>query len=211
MTIVGYARVSTREQNPGQQEAALKAAGAERVFVDKGESSRKTSRPQFDACLDYIRKGDVLLVYRLDRLGSDAHLITLINEFGERGIDLRSLTEPAIDTTSPMGRALYGIVAVFAQLRVDTIRQNTRDGLAYARAQGRVGGRPTVMTAERINVAVDMRAKGATIDTIATTLRVGSATVKRALKKAADDRAAAEASAQVLATEEADQATAAAE
>ena len=185
--IVGYARVSTREQNPAQQEAALQEAGAERIFVDHGESSRKVSRPQWDACLDYLRSGDVLLVYRLDRLsGSDQHLISLIHELGERGIDLRSLTEPAIDTTSPMGRALYGIMAVFAQLRVDTIRQNTMDGLAHARAQGRVGGRPTVMTAERIKVAVDLREKGETIATIATTLRVGEATVKRALQKHRD-------------------------
>ncbi|WP_104135156.1 recombinase family protein [Cryobacterium sp. Y62] len=187
MVIIGYARVSTREQNPGQQEAALTAAGAERIYVDRGQSSSKTSRPEFDKCLDHLRKGDVLLVYRLDRLGSDTHLISLINEFGDRGIDLRSLTEPAIDTTSPMGKALYGIVAVFAQLRVDTIRQNTRDGLAHARSEGRVGGRPTVMTPDRIAVAVDMREKGAKIEAIAETLRVGTATVRRALKKAAAD------------------------
>ncbi|WP_431031223.1 recombinase family protein [Plantibacter sp. RU18] len=185
MTIVGYARVSTREQNPAQQEAALTAAGAERVFTDRGESSRKISRPQWDACLDYLREGDVLMVYRLDRLSSsDAHLITLINELGQRGVDLRSITEPAIDTTSPMGRALYGIMAVFAQLRVDTIRQNTLDGLAHARSQGRVGGRPTVMTPERVAVAQQMRAEKATFPQIARTLGVGEATVKRALAAA---------------------------
>ncbi|MBD8535683.1 recombinase family protein [Plantibacter sp. CFBP 13570] len=183
--IIGYARVSTREQNPEQQQAALEAAGAERVYTDHGESSRKTSRPQWDACWDHLLRGDTLLVYRLDRLSSsDAHLITLITELGERGVDLRSLTEPAIDTTSPMGRALYGIMAVFAQLRVDTIRQNTLDGLAHARAQGRVGGRPTVMTPERIAIAVQMRAEKATVGQIASTLRVGEATVKRALAAA---------------------------
>jgi len=185
--IVGYARVSTREQNPAQQEAALQEAGAERIFVDHGESSRKVSRPQWDACLDYLRSGDVLLVYRLDRLsGSDAHLISLIHELGERGVDLRSLTEPAIDTTSPMGRALYGIMAVFAQLRVDTIRQNTRDGLAHARAQGRVGGRPTVMTDGKLEQALAMRAESKTIEYIAGVLGVGEATVKRALQKDRD-------------------------
>lgn len=192
VAIVGYARVSTREQNPAQQEALLRAAGAERVFIDHGESSRKASRPQLNACLDYMRPGDVLLVNSLDRLGNDTHLITLINEFGERGIDLRSLTEPAIDTTSPMGRALYGIMAVLAQLRVDTIRQNTRSGLAYARSQGRIGGRPTVMTPDRIAVA--MREQGATIEKVATTLGVGTATVKRALKRHADAALAEEAS-----------------
>jgi len=185
MTIVGYARVSTREQNPAQQEAALTAAGAERVFTDHGESNRNISRPQWNACLDYLREGDVLMVYRLDRLSSsDAHLITLINELGQRGVDLRSITEPAIDTTSPMGRALYGIMAVFAQLRVDTIRQNTLDGLKHARSQGRVGGRPTVMTPERVAVAQQMRADKATYPQIARTLGVGEATVKRALAAA---------------------------
>ena len=194
VAIVGYARVSTREQNPAQQEALLRAAGAERVFIDHGESSRKASRLQLNACLDYMRPGDVLLVNSLDRLGNDTHLITLINDFGERGIDLRSLTEPAIDTTSPMGRALYGIMAVLAQLRVDTIRANTRSGLAYARSQGRVGGRPTVMTADRISVAVAMREQGATIEKVATTLGVGTATVKRALKRHADAALAGETS-----------------
>ena len=185
--ILGYARVSTRDQNPAQQEAALKAAGAERIFVDHGESSRKVSRPQWDACPDHLRQGDVLLVYRLDRLsGSDQHLIALIHELRERGVDLRSLTEPAIDTTSPIGRALYGIMAVFAQLRLDTIRQNTLDGLAHARSKGRFGGRPTVMTPEKIEQALAMRADKKTIAYIAGVLGVREATVKRALQKERD-------------------------
>jgi DNA invertase Pin-like site-specific DNA recombinase len=189
MIVVGYARVSKREQNPKAQEAELKAAGAERVFVDHGDSSRVKDRPQWVACMDYLRAGDVLLVRRLDRLGgTERILIETLHELEDKGIDIKSLTEPVIDTTSPMGRALFGIVAVFAQLRVDTIRENTRLGLEYARAQGRVGGRPTVMTPERIEVARQMRAQTppATWDRIAKTLRVGSATVRRALAAAAD-------------------------
>ncbi|MFF1573923.1 recombinase family protein [Leifsonia sp. NPDC058292] len=192
MTVVGYARVSKREQNSQAQEAELKAAGAERVFVDHGDSSRVKDRPQWMACMDYLRAGDVLLVRRLDRLGgTERILIETLHELEDKGIDIKSLTEPVIDTTSPMGRALFGIVAVFAQLRVDTIRENTRLGLEYARAQGRVGGRPTVMTPERIEVARQMRAQTppATWDTIAKTLRVGSATVRRAL--ASTERAGA--------------------
>ena len=184
MTVVGYARVSKREQNSQAQEAELKAAGAERVFIDHGDSSRVKDRPQWVACMDYLRAGDVLLVRRLDRLGgTERILIETLHELEDKGVDIKSLTEPVIDTTSPMGRALFGIVAVFAQLRVDTIRENTRLGLEYARAQGRVGGRPTVMTPERIEVARQMRAQTppATWDTIAKTLRVGSATVRRAL------------------------------
>ncbi|XHC90868.1 site-specific recombinase, DNA invertase, putative Pin (plasmid) [Leifsonia sp. P73] len=110
--------------------------------------------------MDYLRAGDVLLVRRLDRLGgTERILIETLHELEDKGVDIKSLTEPVIDTTSPMGRALFGIVAVFAQLRVDTIRENTRLGLEYARAQGRVGGRPTVMTPERIEAARQMRAQ----------------------------------------------------
>lgn len=120
---IGYARVSTREQNPAAQESELRAAGATRVFVDHGESSRVKDRPEWRACLDYLRAGDTLLVRRLDRIaGSEVMAIETINALSDRGITLKSLTEPDIDTTTPMGRALFGIVAVFAQLRVDTIR-----------------------------------------------------------------------------------------
>ena len=198
-SIVGYARVSTGGQSPAQQEAALGEAGAQRVFVDRAESSRRRDRPEFVKCLDYLRAGDKLLVYRLDRLaGSERHLIELINELGERGVNLRSLTEPEIDTTTPMGRALFGIVAVFAQLRVDTIRQNTRDGLAHARSQGRIGGRPTVMTPERVEEAVRRRTAGRTATSTAKMLGVGRTSVTRALAKFDEDTAAAASEASLL-------------
>lgn len=184
MSVVGYARVSTREQNPAAQEAELRGAGATRVFVDEGESSRVKDRPQWLACLDYLRSGDTLVVRRLDRIaGSEKMAIETINDLAERGVNIRSLTEPDIDTTSPMGRALFGIVAVFAQLRVDTIRENTRRGLAHARAQGRVGGRPTVMTPERVEAAQRMRSDGKSLAHIAKVLGVSRATVSRTLAR----------------------------
>ena len=183
-TAVGYARVSTHEQDTGAQESALRAAGAERVFVDHAASSRRADRPQWLACLDYLRPGDTLLVWRLDRLaGTQTLAIETINDLHERGVQIKSLTEPDIDTTTPMGRALFGIVAVFAQLRVDTIRENTRAGLARARAEGRVGGRPTVMTAARVREAVRMRAEGHSLDAIAATFGVGRSSVSRALDR----------------------------
>jgi DNA invertase Pin-like site-specific DNA recombinase len=182
VSVVGYARVSTKDQNPEAQEAELRAAGAERVFVDRGESSRVADRPQWLACQDYLRSGDTLMVRSLDRLaGTTTLAIQTITMLGEQGINIRSLTEPDIDTTTPMGRALFGIVAVFAQLRVDQIRENTRRGLANARAQGRVGGRPTVMSAERIAQAEKMRGEGMSYATIARTLGVGASSVSRAL------------------------------
>lgn len=184
-TAIGYARVSTKDQDPGLQIAALKEAGAQRIFADHAESSRRLDRPEWMACLDYLREGDTLLVWRLDRLaGTETHMIQLVNELGDRGVDLRSLTEPEIDTTSSMGKSLFGIVAVFAQLRVDTIRENTRAGLAHARANGRVGGRPTVMTPARVQQAQQMRKEGQSLAAIARVLGVGRSSVERSLGKA---------------------------
>ncbi|WP_261625014.1 recombinase family protein [Nesterenkonia marinintestina] len=182
MTIIGYARVSTREQNPESQEAELRAAGAAQVFTDHGESSRIADRPQWIACQDYLREGDTLMVRALDRLaGGEVMALQIVHELGERGIQLKSLTEPEIDTTTPMGRALFGVVAVFVQLRVDTIRENTRRGLAHARAQGRIGGRPTVMPAERLRAAEALRSQGHTLSEIAQALGVSRSSVWRAL------------------------------
>ncbi|WP_201518831.1 recombinase family protein [Gulosibacter hominis] len=185
MSCVGYARVSTHDQDAAAQEAELRAAGAQRVFVDYAQSSRRTDRPEWEACLDYLRSGDTLLVRRLDRIaGSDTMALEVIRDLEKRGVNIRSLTEPVIDTTSPMGRALFGIVAVFAQLRVDTIRENTRLGLAHARAQGRVGGRPTVMTSERLEAAQKLRESALSYAAIGRALGVGKSTVQRALARA---------------------------
>ncbi|MCL2467439.1 MAG: recombinase family protein [Micrococcales bacterium] len=186
MTTVGYARVSTREQDPAAQEAELRAAGAERVFVDHGVSATLADRPQWSACLDWLRSGDTLVIRALDRVaGTEALAIEIIGDLGRRGVRLKSLTEPFvdIDTSTPMGEAIVGIMAVLAQLRVATIRENTRRGLAHARAQGRVGGRPSVMTPERTAAAAKMRADGHTFDHIAKVLGVGRSSVSRALDR----------------------------
>ncbi|MGO2520125.1 MAG: recombinase family protein [Microbacterium sp.] len=184
--IVGYARVSTREQNPAAQEAELRAAGAEKVYVDHGESSRIRERPEWQRCLDVLRDGDTLVIRALDRIaGSEKMAIELIRELARRGVRLKSLTEPFldVDTTTPMGEAIVGIMAVLAQLRVDTIRENTRRGLAHARSQGRVGGRPTVMTPERIEAARRMKSDGQSVAHIARVLGVGESSIRRALAK----------------------------
>lgn len=181
---VGYARVSTRDQNPDSQVEMLRAAGCTKIFVDRGDSSRVADRPEWMKCLEYMRAGDTLRIRALDRIaGSEVMAIQTIAELHDRGINIVSLTEPEIDTTTAMGRALFGIVAVFAQLRVDTIRENTRRGLEHARAQGRYGGRPTVMTEERLAAAVKMRGDGVPVTRIARVLGVGASSVARALAR----------------------------
>lgn len=185
--LIGYARVSTRSQSVDSQVEKLMAAGVARVFVDVGESSRVRDRPEWKACLDYLRTGDTLVVYRLDRLaGSEKMAIETINELGERDINLKSLTEPEIDTTTAMGRALFGIVAVFAQLRVDTIRENTMRGLEYARSQGRVGGRPRVITPQKMEAIKAMRANGDSWRTIGAGLNVSPSTAFKAYNEHLD-------------------------
>ena len=111
MTLVGYTRVSTTDQHPEAQDDRLIEAGCERVFTDRGVSGKLARRPQWDACLEYLRPGDVLVTIRLDRIGrSVRNLLDVLGELGERGIDLKVMDQP-IDTTSPMGGMLFTMLA----------------------------------------------------------------------------------------------------
>jgi len=176
---IGYARVSTRDQNADGQLDALAAAGCERVFVDKA-SGKLARRPDWDRCREQLRAGDELVVTRLDRVGrSVAHLIEVVSELGGRGVELVVLDQ-GIDTTSPGGRLLFHVLAAMSEFVGDLISENTRDGLAAARARGRVGGRPSVMTPGKLRVAREMLEDGEhTITEIAQTIGVGRATVYR--------------------------------
>ena len=159
MSLVGYARVSTTEghQVLDRQLDALNAAGCERVFEDHA-SGATSDRPNLTACLDYLRRGDVLVVLDLDRLGRLAgELITLIDALSERGIGFRALNSP-MDTTTPAGRAFLQIQAAFAEMERNVIRQRVREGVKAARARGRKGGRPRIMTAEKLRYAQSLMA-----------------------------------------------------
>jgi DNA invertase Pin-like site-specific DNA recombinase len=180
VSVVGYTRVSTQDQQLPSQMDALTAAGAEQIFSDK-ITGKKAARPGLTDCMKYLRRGDTLLVYRTDRLGrSMTDVVTIVAELGERGVEFKSLTEP-FDTTAAGGELFFHICAACAQMNGRIISERTKAGLASAKARGRLGGRPTVMTPERIEVARRMRAENATVETIATTLQVGISSVRRAL------------------------------
>jgi DNA invertase Pin-like site-specific DNA recombinase len=147
--LIGYARVSTVDQDVALQRDALHQAGCTRIFEDYGVSGVKTERPALLAALAYIREGDVLVVWKLDRLGrSLAHLITTVSDLEKRGVGLRSLTE-AIDTTTSGGRLIFHVFGALGQFERDVIRERTRAGLTAAAARGRKGGRKPVVTADK--------------------------------------------------------------
>jgi DNA invertase Pin-like site-specific DNA recombinase len=187
LAIIGYARVSTTDQNPQLQLDALQEAGATRIYTDHGVSGAAASRPQLDACLDHVREGDVLTVWKLDRLGRNTqHVLAVVDELTSRGIGFRSLTE-GLHTEGPMGTAMLTIMAAFAQLERDTMIERTRAGLAAAAANGRKGGRPRKVDDADAAKARQLRDKGITAIDIAKMLGVSRATVYRYL---ADDAAA---------------------
>jgi DNA invertase Pin-like site-specific DNA recombinase len=142
--LVGYARVSTTEQNVDLQMDALRAAKCEEFFTDT-ISGAKTERPGLDAALRYLRAGDTLVVWKLDRLGRSAlHLIQIVNDLERRQVNITFLTDH-IDTTTALGRFFFHICASFAELERERIRERTRAGLQAARARGKKGGRPRAL------------------------------------------------------------------
>jgi DNA invertase Pin-like site-specific DNA recombinase len=190
MSIVGYTRVSTQDQNLHSQIDALTAAGAEHIYSDT-ITGKNAARPGLTECMKFLRRGDTLLVYSTDRLGrSMTDVVTIVAELAERGVEFKSLTEP-FDTTTAGGELFFHICAALAQMNGRIISERTRAGLASAKARGRLGGRPTVMTPERIAIARRMRAEKETWETIAGALQVGVSSVRRALADEPDPGAAA--------------------
>jgi DNA invertase Pin-like site-specific DNA recombinase len=164
---------------------ALEDAGAARIFSDHGVSGSKARRPQLDACLDHLREGDVLTVWKLDRLGRNTqHVLALVDELTSRKIGFRSITE-GLHTDGPMGKAMLTIMAAFATLERDTMIERTRAGLAAAAANGRKGGRPRKINDAAAAKARSLRAKGIAATDIAKMLAVSRATVYRYLSDGA--------------------------
>lgn len=181
--LIGYARVSTQDQDAAAQIAALKSFGCELIFQEKASGGR-WDRPELHRLLGQLRKGDVLVVWKLDRLSrSLKDVLTLMEKIGEVGAGFRSLTE-AIDTTSAGGRMLMQIVGTFAEFERTMLRERTRIGLDAARQQGRVGGRRPKLKAHQQQEIVDLINSGQkTAADAARLFNVHPATVSRILRR----------------------------
>ncbi|MFF2925134.1 recombinase family protein [Streptomyces celluloflavus] len=185
-TLIGYKRVSTNAQDAQLQADALSDAGCTRVFEDKA-SGKNADRAGLVAALDYMREGDTLCVWKLDRLGrSTKDVLTIAEDLHARGISLRILTGTLAGSYSPKGEGkfFFTMMVAFAELERDMIVERTRAGLDAAKAQGRTGGRPTVMDADKLVAAKARRAKGESVTAIAKALGVSRATLYRALGEA---------------------------
>ncbi len=183
--LLGYARVSTAEQNPDLQLDALRAAGCYRLFVDTA-SGALDDRPELATILDQLRPSDTLVVWKLDRLGrSLRHLIDTVAALQRRDVGFRSLHEN-IDTTTPGGKLVFHLFGALAEFERDLIRQRTLAGLAAARARGRAGGRPPSMTPTKIALARQLYAgQQHSLAEIARTLGVSRASIYRHLARTA--------------------------
>jgi DNA invertase Pin-like site-specific DNA recombinase len=184
MAKVGYARVSTHSQKEDSQVDELKAAGCEKVFVDKA-SGKLAKRPNLDACLEYLRSGDVLVITRLSRdMRSLKHMIELAHVLQERGIGLVVLKQQ-IDTATPTGRLMFHMLAAIDEFQRELIVEGTHESLAAARARGRVGGRKPKLSQAQQKLASELYdSKKHTIAEIAAMLNVGRSTLYRALEEA---------------------------
>jgi DNA invertase Pin-like site-specific DNA recombinase len=184
--LIGYARVSTGDQTLDLQTDALNTAGCDRVFTDI-LSGVKAERPGLAEAIDYVRVGDTLVVWRLDRLGrSLQHLIETVTQLETKGIGFRSLTEQ-IDTTTPGGKLIFHVFGALAEFERDLIRERTHAGLASARARGRVGGRPKKLSAKQLALAQQLYADNQTdVATICTTLGISRTTLYRVLNGSPD-------------------------
>jgi len=177
----GYARVSTDDQSPALQLAALKRAGCKTVFKDEGLSGATTKRPALLRCLKTLQEGDTLTVWKLDRLGRSLRdLITMLDELKHRGVKFRSLTE-AIDTDTPTGRAMWQMIGVLAELERSLIGERTRAGVKAAQKRGVKFGRKPKMTPQQIDHARELIDGGKDRQKVAALFKVGRKTLYRAL------------------------------
>jgi DNA invertase Pin-like site-specific DNA recombinase len=179
---LGYGRVSTQDQNLDAQRDALKKAGVDKIFIEK-ITGTKTSRPELDKLREQMREGDTLVVTRLDRLGrSTKDLLAISSELEENGVDLEVI-EQAINTKTPEGKLFFTMIAAMAEFEHSMMVARTKDGLAAARARGRMGGRkPKLNAAQKKQVQTLYAAKELTVREIAALFNITPPTVYRAIE-----------------------------
>jgi DNA invertase Pin-like site-specific DNA recombinase len=178
---IGYARVSTGEQTLQPQTLALEAAGCNKILTDHGISGAKFIRPGLSEALSLLQHGDMLVVWRLDRLGrSLPHLIAIINDLADRGIEFKSLTE-SIDTSSSGGRLVFHMMAALAEFERSLISERTRAGMLAARIRGARMGRPPALTADQKKEAVLIIQGGQPLSVVAAHYNVHIRTLRRAI------------------------------
>jgi len=176
--LVGYARVSTLDQNLESQLSALKEMGCEKIYKDQISGS-KANRSGLGMALEVLRKNDVLVVWKLDRLGRTVKgLIDLVNHLHQKGIHFKSLTDN-VDTSTPSGRFFFHIMASLAQMERELVAERTKAGLVAAKVQGRVGGRKRKMTPSKIEVAKKLLSSGIPPKDVARNLGVSIPTLYR--------------------------------
>jgi DNA invertase Pin-like site-specific DNA recombinase len=179
---IGYARVSTRGQNDDSQVDELNAHGVDKLFIDHGVRGKHAARPELGKALGYLREGDVFVITRLSRAMRSLKDMLLVDDLQKRGIDL-VVTKQGIDTTTPTGRLTFHILAAIDQFERELIVEGTREGLAAARARGRVGGRKPSLTAAQIKHARKLYAEGGhTVAEIASLFGVSRQTIYRAFE-----------------------------
>jgi DNA invertase Pin-like site-specific DNA recombinase len=175
---IGYARVSTQEQDTAGQVKKLKAAGCHRIFTEK-ESGGRWNRPQLQAMREHLRRGDTVVITKLDRLSrSLKDLLFLLDEFSQTGVAFECIDDH-LETTSPAGKLMIQMIGAFAEFERSLIRQRTSEGLVRARAEGRIGGRPSKLTAEQKAHAFEQLKQGKSQAQVARVLKVDRATVCR--------------------------------
>lgn len=186
--LIGYARVSTDDQHLDLQRDALQKAGCQTIYTDKVSGS-KTERTGLEVALAYLRSGDTLVVWKLDRLGrSLKHLIETVNALQGRGIGFKSLTE-SIDTTTPGGKLIFHIFGALAEFEREVIRERTKAGLTAARARGRAGGRPRKLDEKKIRQLKSLSAdKSLSVEDILDTLHISKSTYYRYLPDDGKDK-----------------------
>jgi DNA invertase Pin-like site-specific DNA recombinase len=181
MAVVAYARVSTGQQDHSAQVERLTAAGADKVFVEK-RSGLDGDRAELARCLDYVREGDTLIVTKLDRLArSTPDLYRIVSQLETKKVSFKVLDDTAVDTTSRTGKLVMGILALIAEFETEIRRERQMEGIAKAKAEGRTGGRPTLVTPKvraKINA---LRRKKLSVRAIAAEVGISKSTVQNVL------------------------------